>query len=167
MRVFSKLLVTMACVLLFSVARPAAADPGASAAVVADGEHAAPGERELLARLVAPCCWNQTLDIHAGDAPDRLRAEIRERLLAGEAAAAIEADFVARYGERVRAQSSSSLLGSAGLVVIGLALIAGVGVALAARRWVRASERSASRVVVSSERDALDVRLDDELRAMD
>ncbi len=143
------------------------ADVGHDGAAALDATQAAPGEQELFGRLVAPCCWNQTLDIHGGAVPDQLRAEIRRRLHAGEAPAAIEADFVARYGERVKAQSSSTLLGSAGLLVIGLGLLAGVGVVLAVRRWLRASQRTLPTASAASKPDAWDARLDDELRALD
>jgi cytochrome c-type biogenesis protein CcmH len=134
---------------------------------------AAPGEKELLGRLVAPCCWNQTLDIHGGAAPDALRAEIRERLTHGESASSIEADLVARYGERVRAQSSSAALGAASLGVIALTLLVGLGLGLKVRRWLRTSARNAGRVQLAAAQgvalapDALDARLDDELRALD
>lgn len=155
-----------------AIGTPAAADdnhaPGAP--VVIDESQAAPGERELLGRLVAPCCWNQTLDVHGGATPDQLRAEIRRRLLSGESPASIEADFVARYGERVRASSDSSSLGSAGFVVVGLAMLAGVALIYAVRRWLRtarAAKAAAAPAPAAEERDALDAQLDDELRAMD
>ena len=138
------------------------------APIVLDESKAAPGEKELLGRLVAPCCWNQTLDVHGGAAPDQLRAEIRRRLLSGESPASIEADFVARYGDRVRASSDSSSLGSAGFVVAGLALAAGVALIYAVRRWLRTARAAKpAEPAVTEERDALDAQLDDELRAMD
>jgi cytochrome c-type biogenesis protein CcmH len=129
-----------------------------------------PGERELLGRLVAPCCWTQTLDVHAGGAPDELRAEIRQRLRAGESPASIEADFVARYGERVRASGSSSSLGSISLGVIGLSLVSAIALVLAIRRWARASSRPVSQhllAVAGAAPDALDARIDDELRDLE
>lgn len=130
----------------------------------------APGERELLKRLVAPCCWNQTLDSHQGAAPDGFRAEIRSRLYAGETPAQIEADYVVRYGERVRAASQSRAMGwaavLAGVVVIG----AGAAVARMVLRWRKQSpvlpEASGAKGEAARP-DALDERLDAELRAMD
>ncbi|MBL9022506.1 MAG: cytochrome c-type biogenesis protein CcmH [Myxococcales bacterium] len=144
-------------------------DHAPGAPVILDESKAAPGEKELLGRLVAPCCWNQTLDVHGGAAPDQLRAEIRKRLLSGESAASIEADFVARYGDRVRASSDSSSLGSAGFVVGGFALMAGVALIYAVRRWLRTARAAKANAApaVPEERDALDAQLDDELRAMD
>lgn len=130
----------------------------------------APGERELLKRLVAPCCWNQTLDSHQGAAPDGFRAEIRSRLYAGETPAQIEADFVVRYGERVRAASHSRPLGWAA-VIAGVAVI-GAGAALVRMvlRWGKKSpalpEASGAKGEATKP-DALDERLDAELRSMD
>jgi cytochrome c-type biogenesis protein CcmH len=133
-----------------------------------DATHAAPGERELLGRLVAPCCWNQTLDIHGGAAPDRLRAEIRTRLHAGESAEAIEADFVKRYGPEVRAGSSSKGLAWTSIVVLGLAIIAAFFLVATVRRWLRSGKRAAvAAPAVKEQPDAWDARVDDELRALD
>jgi cytochrome c-type biogenesis protein CcmH len=148
----------------------ARADPSHDGPAELDASRAAPGERELLARLVAPCCWNQTLDIHGGTTPDQLRAEIRERLHRGEAPATIEADFVRRYGARVQAHSSSLSLGSASLLVIAVGLVAATGLALVVRRWRRASDTAGAAGAVRTTPagpDAWDDRVDAELRALD
>ncbi|HTU57430.1 MAG TPA: cytochrome c-type biogenesis protein CcmH, partial [Polyangiales bacterium] len=83
-------LVFVAGAALATVATSAAADASASA-------------RELEGRLIAPCCWTQTLDIHDSPIADQLRTEIATRLRAGEPAAKIEDDLAARYGEKIRA----------------------------------------------------------------
>jgi cytochrome c-type biogenesis protein CcmH len=70
-----------------------------AATAAADGGAA----RELEGRLIAPCCWTQTLDIHDSPIADQLRTEIKQRLGAGEPAAKIEDDLAARYGEKIRA----------------------------------------------------------------
>lgn len=134
-----------------------------------DATHAAPGEPELLGRLVAPCCWNQTLDIHGGAAPDKLRAEIRARLHAGEPAEAIEADFVKRYGPEVKAHSNSSGLAWTSIAVVGLALLAALFLVATARRWLRSGRRAAAAAapITKEQPDAWDARIDDELRALD
>jgi cytochrome c-type biogenesis protein CcmH len=152
-------------------AMPAAAiadDHEHDAKATYDATHAAPGERELLGRLVAPCCWNQTLDIHGGAAPDRLRAEIRARLHAGESAEAIEADFVKRYGPEVKAHSNSSGLAWTSIAVVGLAFVAALFLIATVRRWLRSGRRSAVPAPVAKDQpDAWDARIDDELRALD
>src|SRR5262245_9645491 len=50
-----------------------------------------PGAARLEGRLLAPCCWIQTLDVHGSEVAVGLRTEIRHRLRAGESAGAIEA----------------------------------------------------------------------------
>lgn len=145
----------------------------ASAPVI---DEPAPGEKKLLSRLVAPCCWNQTLDIHGGAAPDQLRAEIRRRLRAGEAPEQIERDMVARYGERVLAVPPGSPIGTIALLLVGAAIAAGGGVFMVLRRWRRAGEaaeggaagaKKGGAAAGSEARDAYDEKLDEELRALD
>ncbi|WP_170319812.1 cytochrome c-type biogenesis protein [Polyangium spumosum] len=126
----------------------------------------APGERALVGRLVAPCCWQQTLDVHAGPMADALRAEVRRRLWAGEAAEVIEADFTARYGPRVRAVPDGNPIVGVALGLVVLSFFAAGGLFVVVRRWRRAAGTGASAPPSEAARDAYDERLDDELRAM-
>jgi len=102
---------------------------------VADLGEKVPGAERLEGRLLAPCCWAQTLDIHGSEIANALRREIRTRLKAGESADAIEASLVARYGERLRAVPDRVPLDKmGGIGWLGVALAAGlVGVVL--WRW--------------------------------
>jgi cytochrome c-type biogenesis protein CcmH len=77
-----------------------AAEPAAPAVDI--GEKV-PGAERLEGRLLAPCCWAQTLDIHGSEIANSLRREIRTRLKAGESPEAVEQSLVARYGQRIRA----------------------------------------------------------------
>lgn len=52
--------------------------------------------RAIQARLRAPCCWVQTLDVHESELATNLRAEIHARLQRGEKSRTIEDDLVAR-----------------------------------------------------------------------
>ena len=67
----------------------------ASSVALADAEHPAhvpaseagedlqsyvPGASRLEGRIMAPCCWNQTIDIHGSEPSYELRREIRRRL---------------------------------------------------------------------------------------
>ncbi len=129
------------------------------------------GAARLEARLLAPCCWTQTLDVHDSEISVELRREIRARLRAGESADAIEDDLVARYGERIRAASKGHEIGAPIPVVVGLGMAA-TGVALAAllRRWRRASSLTAAPspkgpLAGGGEGDRYDEKLDEELRA--
>lgn len=140
-----------------------------------------PGAARLEGRIIAPCCWNQTIDIHGSEPSYELRREIRRRLKAGESADAIEASLVARFGPKILAVPDSSPLGSlATLLSIGFG---GAGVAgyFMLKRWSRAGkqaekpagkpgaeskktgEPSEKTAAGAGKRDALDDRLDQEL----
>jgi cytochrome c-type biogenesis protein CcmH len=127
----------------------------------------APGERALVGRLRAPCCWQQTLDVHTGPIADTLRAEIRKRLWSGEAAEHIEADLAARYGERVRAVPEGDPIAGVSLGIVAASLAFSGILFLVIRKWRRAEKSKALPAPVEApSRDAYDDRLDDELQAM-
>ena len=135
---------------------------------------AVPGAARLEGRLLAPCCWNQTLDTHSSELALELRREIRSRLKAGERPDAIEASLVERYGTRIRAVPDRVPLGAlAGLALVGfLGVGGGAGYLLIRwrRRAVKASTGASSVVSGDSLPDAerrLDARLDAELARMD
>jgi cytochrome c-type biogenesis protein CcmH len=133
---------------------------------------AVPGEARLEARLIAPCCWTQTLDVHGSPIAAELRGEIRSRLIAGEPPDTIEESIVARYGERIRAVPRGQEVGGHIPQVIGvLMLLMAAMVAVVLRRWLRAAAaRAPAALTVPSDapaRDAYDARLDEELRALD
>jgi cytochrome c-type biogenesis protein CcmH len=128
-----------------------------------------PGASRLDGRIRAPCCWNQTIDIHGSEVSQSLRREIRERLRAGESADAIEASIVTRYGDRVLAVPPGSPLKRVAVVLSVALLGAGVGAGALLLRWRR---RSRPRPEGESQRaegrtaSELDERLDAELRAL-
>ncbi|XXX82230.1 cytochrome c-type biogenesis protein CcmH [Sorangium sp. So ce134] len=156
----------IASVALSGTAEPAT--PSEAAAEIVDATPA-PGEKALAARLLAPCCWNQTLDVHESEMASELRREIRARLRRGEAADAIESDLVARYGDRLRAAPSSGVLGKVALgLMVGIAATF-LGVFALLRSWRRGAAQPApsSGAVAAPVRDEYDERLDDELRARD
>ncbi|WP_437581319.1 cytochrome c-type biogenesis protein [Sorangium sp. So ce887] len=129
----------------------------------------APGERALAGRLLAPCCWDQTLDVHESEVTRDLRREIRARLRRGEGAGAIEQDLVARYGDRIRAAPSSGTLGKVALgLMLGIA-VAFLGVIALLRSWRRSTAQTApsSGATATALRDEYDERLDNELRERD
>lgn len=122
------------------------------------------GARALEARLNAPCCYNGTLDIHDSELARGLRLEIERRVAEGETADAIQADFVARYGERVVAARSDAPIRGLGLTLGGLGLLAAVALGVALRRWTRRSEAPAA---PKGPRDVLDERIDADLAELD
>lgn len=59
--------------------------------------------REIEARLMAPCCFAQTVDNHTSPVADEIKQDIVKRLTAGESEAAILAAYHRRYGDRILA----------------------------------------------------------------
>lgn len=129
-----------------------------------------PGAERLEGRLLAPCCWAQTLDIHGSEIANELRREIRSRLKGGESPEAIEANLVARYGERIRAvpdQVPLALMGSLGW--LGVAASA-VGLGWLLWRWRKRGTASVGNLTPAAEAgrgDVTDARLDEELRRIE
>jgi cytochrome c-type biogenesis protein CcmH len=136
-----------------------------------DAEHA------LEERVLAPCCWRQSLRDHESELASSLRAEISARLRAEESASAIEDDLVRRYGERIRALPAES--DPRWILVAAFAAFAGMGL-YAISRLVRRppsqpSAAAGSGVVLlaaAAERErtrqlAYEQRLEDELSVVD
>jgi cytochrome c-type biogenesis protein CcmH len=128
-----------------------------------------PGAAALESRLLAPCCYGGTLDVHESDPARELRREIEDRLARGESAEAIQADFVERYGEKVLAARSDRPIAAMGLTVAALLGALGIGLLLALRRWTSPRPRSgrASGPPARAERDDLDARIDAELAELE
>ncbi len=122
--------------------------------------------RVVTSRLLAPCCYQQTLDVHESPLATELREEVDARLRAGQTPAQIEARLVSRYGERMRAVPRDHDPRGYVLALVAVAMAAAAALLLrATRRWSRSVGRPASPAPTT--RDALDDRLDDELRALD
>ena len=129
------------------------------------------GAHTLESRILAPCCWNQTLDIHGSEVSTDLKKEIRRRLRAGESADVIEASIVQRYGEKIRAVPQGSPLGKTASILAILMGAAGVGAAFMLVRWRRRSATLAlaEKKRATSEgkgRDRYDEQIDAELDRM-
>jgi len=169
----SRLKALLLVVVLFALPSVARADEVAHPAAVPASE---PGEdfqtyvegaSRLEGRIMAPCCWTQTIDIHGSPIANELRSEIRRRLRAGESPDTIEASFVARYGPKILAVPDDNPLG--GVATLLALAFGGAGVAgfFMLRRWTRVSEaRVASEKknpTAKPKRDGLDERLDREL----
>lgn len=117
-------------------------------------------------RLLAPCCWIQTLDVHESELATQLRQEIEQRLLRGEAASAVEDDLATRYGQRIRAVPKGGDPRSLIVMVIAAAmlvsLIAGLFIL---RKW---THRPPARNPTDRQpADEYDGRLDEELSKLD
>lgn len=121
---------------------------------------------KLEERLLAPCCYKQTLQIHESPKASELRREIRERLVKGETVDAIEADMVRRFGPEVRAIPHGFSLGWMGLWPFGFALIFGITVLVRRARAVKqpaTANATAPGDELEPVNEEMNDRIDDEL----
>lgn len=146
------------------VAHAAPAEVAAPASAPLDDGAFVQGEKSVEAHLLAPCCWNGTLDVHESDLASTLRKEIRARLRAGEGVEAIEEALVARYGERMRAAPKSERVGLLlGAGVLGVLLAAAALLRKVVRPATPVSAAAAAQARATATADEWDRRLDDEL----
>lgn len=128
--------------------------------------HAAPSveaqAKALEQRLLAPCCWTQTLDVHESPLVTEMRLEIRDRLTAGETPLAIEDTFAQQHGERVRAMPRGQNPMTTYVQWIGAALLLALALLIVlARTWTQRTTRHASTIHTDS--TPHDSALDEEL----
>jgi cytochrome c-type biogenesis protein CcmH len=127
-----------------------------------------PGAAALEGKILAPCCWNQTVDIHGSEISNAIRREIRTRLRAGESADVIQASFVERYGPKILAMPADSPLSSIALTVLVVIGVAGVAGFFMLKRWRLAGAAPIPKTKRDEASDTrLDARLDAELKALD
>lgn len=168
-----KLLVAALAAFLGSVsASPAAradeAHTAPAASASEDLRKFVPGAKALEGKILAPCCWNQTVDIHGSEVSNAIRREIRTRLLAGESADAITASFVQRYGAKILAMPADSPLKSIAMTVLVVIGAAGVAGFFMLKRWRTAgTAKKTPKVRDEATNERLDARLDAELKAFD
>lgn len=112
-----------------------------SSNLAADSEAGANHEaraRWLEARLMAPCCFMQTIDQHESEAARDMRVEVRQLLAQGLSERQILDRYVERYGARILAvppaKGFNRLLYSIPSVVTFFLFI---GVCLALWKWYR------------------------------
>jgi cytochrome c-type biogenesis protein CcmH len=87
----------LAVLVLLSLSAATAAQPAP-----ADDELEARA-RALEAKLMAPCCFTQTIDQHESEASQQIRAELRLGLAKGLSDEQVIDHYVARYGPRILA----------------------------------------------------------------
>jgi cytochrome c-type biogenesis protein CcmH len=155
--------------------RPAPAAQHEQAKPTDDFSEHVEGAEALEGRIIAPCCWTQTIDIHGSEISTELRREIRQRLKAGESQETITADLVNRYGERILAVPPGNPLKDVG-VLLSLAFgLAGIGAGAMLLRWRKRSqaERAAEldkdgepKKKRSKKRDRYDDEIDAELEKL-
>lgn len=122
-------------------------------------------ERQAMAleqRLLAPCCWTQTLDVHESPLVTEMRVEIRNRLAAGETPLSIEDNFAEQYGQRVRAMPRGQTPMLTYVQWVGAALVVALGLLFVlARSWMKRAHRHT--ITVNAPLSAQDAALDEQL----
>ncbi|MFQ6113676.1 MAG: cytochrome c-type biogenesis protein CcmH [bacterium] len=84
-------------------------------------------QAELEHSLVAPCCWNMTVDQHESAASHEVRKKIAAMIKQGKSKDEILNAFVKQYGERILASpSQKSVLGKLAFWLIPIALVIGM-----------------------------------------
>jgi cytochrome c-type biogenesis protein CcmH len=115
--------------LMASVFAASSQDSTRSAAQSANGTNPRPVSAEevkkIAGKLMAPCCWSQTADVHTSDTAKEMQAQIRAALQQGYNEKQIVAAFVAEYGERILAKPKASGFNLMVWILPGVALAAG------------------------------------------
>ena len=118
--------------------------------------------RAFESRLLAPCCWGSTLDMHDSEIAHDLRAEIETRIAHHENVEAIQADMVERYGAKILAARSDTSIRNMGMALTLVAVAAVGAFALLIRRWTRKVAPTPR-----APADELDARIDADLAELD
>jgi cytochrome c-type biogenesis protein CcmH len=88
--------------------------------------------RKIEGRLMAPCCYTQTIDVHESEIAQQMRGEVTQMVLAGQSDEAIINHYKAIYGEGILAvpdgASGSLVFSIPGFITIfaALALLGGI-----------------------------------------
>ncbi|MEZ5356018.1 MAG: cytochrome c-type biogenesis protein [Bryobacteraceae bacterium] len=91
--------------------------------------------RRLEHKLMAPCCYQTTLDEHHSDAANEMKAEIAAWVAEGKSDREIIETYKVRYGSRILAEPEGAT-GAWLRVIPVIALLAGLcAVVLLIRRW--------------------------------
>jgi len=78
--------------------------------------------KRIAGKLMAPCCWSQTADVHTSGLAKEMQVQIRSALQQGYTEPQILAAFVAEYGERILAQPRAAGFNLMVWILPGMAL---------------------------------------------
>jgi cytochrome c-type biogenesis protein CcmH len=102
--------------------------------------------RALEVKLMAPCCFSETIDRHQSQIAREMRAEVRLWLTQGVSEAEILERYIKRHGTRILVtppqQGFDRLLFWVPLFII---VLLSIGVSLLLRAWYRRAQPAASR----------------------
>lgn len=102
-----------------------------------------PRERALQEKLVAACCWNESIAFHRSETAAEMRAELKNMIDAGLSDEVILQRFQDKYSSRVLIEPQ----GSRSLVIYSvpaaLTAVSAIGLIWLIRRWVRRAQPGA------------------------
>jgi cytochrome c-type biogenesis protein CcmH len=134
------------------------------AAKVPQGEMEAVARR-LEGKLMAPCCWAQTVSHHYSPIADEMRKGIREKLNSGMSEPQVVEAYIAQYGERILASPPARGFNLLAWVLPGAFALLGAGVlVLALRRFTAAGRGAVAPTGPAPLNVAYAARIDRELR---
>jgi cytochrome c-type biogenesis protein CcmH len=81
-------------------------------------------------KLIAPCCWRQSVDSHSSPAADQVRTEVARMIQAGKPDRAILDFFITKYGHRILGEPEGMTW--VVLTIVPLLVLAGGGTLLGA-----------------------------------
>jgi len=115
------------------------------AVVAVRGHQAQPSQAQQVQQIAAGLHCPICKDLSVADSPaplaQQMRAEIAQKLRAGESAGEIRASFVAAYGDSVLMSPPRRGLSGAAYFLPAIVILVGVlGAAVLIRRWVRSPE---------------------------
>lgn len=130
-------------------------------------------QKELEHSLVAPCCWNMTVDQHESGAARQVRAEISDLLKQGKAKDDILQAMVAEYGERILATpDQGNFMGKLAYWLIPVSVVLGlILVGKKIRRFAQPVSGDESKQTTSPASEEghseWDIRVEEELKNLD
>ena len=121
--------------------------------------------RELEGKLMAPCCWTQTVSKHYSGAAEEIRSGIRRMLSQGKTQQEILDFYVAQHGKRILAMPEARGFNLLAFVLPGVfLLLGGWGTFLLVRRWQRGKPSAEPAQVAADASTGYAERLERELR---
>jgi len=129
-----------------------------------------PEARVIDDMLIAPCCFSQQVSVHQSEAAEKVRADVRARLAAGETREEILDAYVAMYGQRVLATPPPEGINILLYITPVAVLLSSIGlVFFVVKRFAgrHHDEPTREAVPVSGRLADLEARLDDELGDLD
>jgi cytochrome c-type biogenesis protein CcmH len=125
--------------------------------------------KQIEAMLIAPCCWSQQVSVHQSPASDEIKTNIRKLLAEGKTQQQILDAYVAEYGDRILAEPPAHGFSAALYVLPWIFLAGSVGLVVFVIRRLRTPAQAAATpgVRVAPIDEAVDERIDDELRKLD